>query len=295
MKFGNAAHEQTETISQLKEDLISAQAQLRTALDVAKEERVSKLKADEEVTKLKTLLEHKNSDMGTMKGQLDRELVIKAELQKQIADQSVTHAALAQQVSVTQSELKIRMDEARTLWSTITQSQDRVAALEASAAEHASLQSRHTIELSVEREAAQVARDETLVARAHLAAMVQEQAAQDKRRDTRSAEALNEVEALKREREQQMAERVSLQQQATRRAEELQQAELQSARALEAVEETQRALKDSQGRLAKLADENDDLGKQLTAERTQAAALTRAVEEASSAKLQVYPSATFVF
>ena len=44
MKFGNAAHEQTETISQLKEDLISAQAQLRTALDVAKEERVSKLK-----------------------------------------------------------------------------------------------------------------------------------------------------------------------------------------------------------------------------------------------------------
>lgn len=181
-------------------------------------------------------MEHKNTDLGTMKGRLDREMVIKAELQKQIADQSVTHTGLALQVSATQSELKIKMDEARTLWATITQSQDRVAALEASAAEHASLQCKHKTELAEERDAAQVARDEAMAAQARLTALVQEQAAQDKRTDMRAAAALSEVEVLKRELEQQMAERVALLQQATRRAEELQQAELQSTRALEAVE-----------------------------------------------------------
>ena len=66
---------QTESISQLKEDLIKTQSQLRAASDTVQDERSSKHKAEEEVIKFKLLLETKDVALAETKGQLNREQV----------------------------------------------------------------------------------------------------------------------------------------------------------------------------------------------------------------------------
>ena len=72
-----------------------------------------KLKADEEVTKLKIRMENTISDLTSLKGDLYREQVQKTQLEKHIADQRDCKSALAQQVVAIQSELKLKVDESR--------------------------------------------------------------------------------------------------------------------------------------------------------------------------------------
>ncbi len=72
-----------------------------------------RLKADEEVTKLKLRMENTISDLTTLKGDLYRELVLKTELEKHIADQNGCKTALEQHVVAIQSELKLKVDETR--------------------------------------------------------------------------------------------------------------------------------------------------------------------------------------
>ena len=77
------------------------------------EERAFKLKADEEVTKLKMRMENTISDLTTLKGELYREQVQKTQLEKDIAEHIGCKTALAQQVVAMQSELKLKVDETR--------------------------------------------------------------------------------------------------------------------------------------------------------------------------------------